>query len=131
MPLDMDSTALARRLDRLRSAPGRVVAGPRPRVDHAAGLASELGGLSRDGVAVFEARFSMGVNRRSLSGLSGGVPIDTPLICLDLETTGLATAVGGCAFLIGIGLWHDDSLTVRQLLLADAFAELSLPGFSN
>src|SRR3954454_951745 len=131
MPLDMDSTALARRLDRLRSAPGRVVAGPRPQVDHAAGLASELGGLSRDGVAVFEARFSMGVNRRSLSALPYGVPVDRPLVCFDLETTGLATAAGTLAFLIGIGLWDGDTLTVRQLLLADHADERSLLDLLN
>jgi uncharacterized protein len=131
MPLDMETTALARRLDRLRSAPGRVVTEPRQRVDHAAGLAAELDGLARDGVAVFEKKFSMAVKRVALSALPYGVPVDKPLICLDLETTGLATAAGTLAFLIGIGVWDGDTLTVRQLLLADHADERSLLDLLN
>jgi uncharacterized protein YprB with RNaseH-like and TPR domain len=126
MPLDMETRALSRGLDRLRSIPGRVVTEPRPRVDHAAALATELGGLALNGVVVFEKRFSVPVARDRLSALPYGVPPDRPLICFDLETTGLATAAGTLAFLVGIGLWDGDVLTVRQLLLADHADERSL-----
>src|SRR3954453_1461717 len=126
MPLDMETGVLSRRLDRLRSAPGRPAADPRPRLDHALALAADLGGAAHHGVAVFEAAFHVPVDRSALSDLPYGVPIDKPLICLDLETTGLATGAGTLAFLVGIGSWSGDFLTVRQLLLADHADERSL-----
>src|SRR4051812_15031890 len=98
MPLQMETGVLSRRLDRLRSAPGRTATERRPRVDHAATLATDLGGAAHNGVAVFEAAFHVPVDRRALSALPYGVPPDKPLICLDLETTGLATGAGTLAF---------------------------------
>ena len=42
-----------------------------------------------------------------------------PLVCLDTETTGLATAAGTVAFLIGLGWWEGDRFRQVQLLLPD------------
>src|SRR3989304_3616902 len=43
------------------------------------------------------------VDRDRLAGLPGQPPPGVPLICLDTETTGLATASGTLAFLVGLG----------------------------
>lgn len=51
---------------------------------------------------------------------------DRPLVCLDLETTGLGTAAGTLAFLVGLGTWAGDAFTVRQLLLPDHADEEAL-----
>ena len=52
-------------------------------------------------------------------GLPGQPPADRPLVCLDTETTGLATAAGTVAFLIGLGWWEGDRFRQVQLLLPD------------
>ena len=36
-------------------------------------------------------------------GLPDSAPADVPLVCLDTETTGLATGTGTVAFLVGVG----------------------------
>jgi hypothetical protein len=54
-----------------------------------------------------------------LAGLPGQPPADRPLVCLDTETTGLATAAGTVAFLIGLGWWQGDRFHQVQLLLPD------------
>ena len=46
------------------------------------------------------------VDRERLARLPGQPPPDAPLVCLDTETTGLATAAGTVAFLIGLGWWE-------------------------
>ena len=123
----METATLVRRLDRLRSAPARAP-GPSaaPRVDYAAALAAELGGTAERGVALVEQRLPMPVNRATLTSLPYGVPVDARLVCFDLETTGLATAAGTLAFLVGLGWWEEDSFVVRQLLLADHADEHAL-----
>ncbi len=123
---DMHSGVLARRLDRLRSEQPRALVAPRPRTDHAAAIAAELGGSSLSGVASFDFDAHVAIDRAALAALPYGVPPDHPLICFDLETTGLATAAGTLAFLVGLGWWEGDSLHVRQLLLSDHADELSL-----
>ena len=40
--------------------------------------------------------------------LPGHPPADAPLVCLDTETTGLATAAGTLAFLVGLARWEGD-----------------------
>jgi uncharacterized protein len=52
-------------------------------------------------------------------------PIDplAPLVCIDLETTGLATAAGTLPFLVGVGIWREGRLTIQQLVLADHSGE--------
>ena len=50
------------------------------------------------------------LDRVGLAALPGQPPPDVPLVCLDTETTGLATAAGTVAFLIGLGWWEGDRL---------------------
>lgn len=123
----MQTATLATRLDRLRSASSRALAPPPgPHLDHAAALAAELGGTAADGVALFEHRVAMPVDRSRLTSLPYGVPVDSRLVCFDLETTGLATAAGTLAFLVGLGWWEQNSFVVRQLLLTDHADEHAL-----
>ena len=51
---------------------------------------------------------------------------DVPLVCLDTETTGLATAAGTVAFLVGLGWWDGTSFRQVQLLLPDQADEPAL-----
>ena len=59
------------------------------------------------------------VDRALLATLPGQPPADVPLVCLDTETTGLATAAGTLAWLIGVGWWEADRFRQVQLLLPD------------
>ncbi len=121
------SNLLGRRLDRLRSlgpsdrAPVRA-----ERPNHAAALAGALGGEVAHGVIVVESSVELPVDRSALGRLPFSVGSDQPLVCLDLETTGLATASGTLAFLVGIGTWEGDRYTVTQLVLPDHAAEVGL-----
>ena len=54
-----------------------------------------------------------------LAGLPGHPDPTTPLLCLDTETTGLATAAGTVAWLVGLGWWVGDSFHQVQLLVPD------------
>jgi uncharacterized protein len=115
---------LARRLDRLRAG-GRPTerAGPNNRPDHAHALADALGGrvhrTSRGAVVWVETESEVAVDRQALAVLPYPVGVDQPFVCLDLETTGLATAAGTVAFLVGLGFWDGSRMSVRQLLLPD------------
>lgn len=66
------------------------------------------------------------VDRERLARLPGQPPPDAPLVCLDTETTGLATAAGTVAFLIGLGWWEGDAFRQVQLLLPDHADEPAL-----
>ncbi len=66
------------------------------------------------------------IDRRRLAGLPGQPPPDAPLVCLDTETTGLATAAGTLAFLVGLARWVGDSFQQVQLLLPDHADEPAL-----
>ncbi len=59
------------------------------------------------------------LDRDRLAGLPGQPPADAPLVCLDTETTGLATAAGTLAFLVGLARWDGDQFRQTQLLLPD------------
>ena len=48
------------------------------------------------------------LDRDRLARVPGHPPPDVPLVCLDTETTGLATAAGTMAFLVGLGWWEAD-----------------------
>jgi hypothetical protein len=66
------------------------------------------------------------IDRDRLSSLPGQPPPGVPLVCLDTETTGLATAAGTMAFLIGLGWWEGDRFRQAQLLLPDQPEEPAL-----
>ncbi len=67
------------------------------------------------------------VDRDLLATLPDGPPVDVPLVCLDTETTGLGTATGTLAFLVGLGWWDDEGLFRQaQLLIADHADEPAL-----
>ncbi|MHB8398237.1 MAG: ribonuclease H-like domain-containing protein [Candidatus Limnocylindrales bacterium] len=59
------------------------------------------------------------LDRVRLATLPGLPPADAPLVCLDTETTGLATAAGTIAFLVGVGWWEHDQFHCVQLVVPD------------
>ena len=122
---------LARRLARYRAAgpgPG-APADPLPyrpsaSRDLARRLADAVGGEVVDGSAGVYVRvqaetIDLPIDRLRLETLPGQPPAGRPLICLDTETTGLATAAGTLAFLIGLGWWSGSTFHQVQLLLPD------------
>jgi uncharacterized protein YprB with RNaseH-like and TPR domain len=66
------------------------------------------------------------VDRSRLADLPGMPGPDTPLLCLDTETTGLGSAAGTVAFLVGLGWWDGDRLRLLQLALPDHSEEGAL-----
>jgi len=66
------------------------------------------------------------IDRERLARLPGQPPPGAPLVCLDTETTGLATAAGTLAFLIGLGWWEGTRFRQVQLLLPDQADEPAL-----
>ena len=66
------------------------------------------------------------LDRERLARLPGHPPPDAPLICLDTETTGLATAAGTLAFLVGLARWDGPAFRQTQLLLPDHADEPAL-----
>jgi hypothetical protein len=134
------ATTLARRLERYRAALPAVLppaaidarddAGPGR--DLATRLAAAVDG---EVVATPEGRIvrcenaarPIPVDRERLATLPGQPPPDVPLVCLDTETTGLATAAGTAAFLVGLGWWEDrDRYRQVQLMLPDHGEERAL-----
>ena len=59
------------------------------------------------------------LDREALARLPGQPRRTSPLVCLDTETTGLATAAGTMAFLVGLGWWEGDRFRQAQLILPD------------
>ena len=120
-------TTLARRLERYRAADargrgrGRARRSPSNRsTDSPSGMADRdgrRGHLDRRG----DDRPLRGADpRRSRSIASGSrrlpgqPPPGAPLVCLDTETTGLATAAGTVAWLIGLGWWETATGSARS-----------------
>jgi len=66
------------------------------------------------------------IDRERLARLPGQPPANAPLLCLDTETTGLATAAGTLAFLVGLGWWEGSRFRQVQLLLPDHADEPAL-----
>jgi hypothetical protein len=129
------SVPLERRLANLRATLGRgdtggaveparaPVAGRRPG-ELAARLAGALGAelvtRTRGTVVVRQApAVDIPLDRERLAWLPGQPGPDVPLLVLDTETTGLATAAGTLAFLVGLGWWEGTRFRQQQLLLPD------------
>ena len=125
---------LERRLANFRSTLARAEGGPadgrieparrRPAIDHAERLADALDGEivrtpAGTYVRVEDRTIPLPMDRERLAALPGQPPPDVPLVCLDTETTGLGTAVGTYAFLVGLGWWEADRFRTVQLLLPD------------
>ncbi|MEP7378904.1 MAG: ribonuclease H-like domain-containing protein [Chloroflexota bacterium] len=77
-------------------------------------------------IVVTDYTVDLALDRAGLATLPYPIDSDRPLVCLDLETTGLGTAAGTLAFLVGLGTWAGDAFTVRQLLLPDHADEEAL-----
>jgi hypothetical protein len=122
---------LARRLERFRDArtdPGNATdplpyrrGDPRALAERLAAAVDGEIVATRRGLLVRVERPSvvLPLDRRRLGSLPGQPPPGPPLVCLDTETTGLATAAGTVAFLIGLGWWEGDRFRQAQLLLPD------------
>ena len=130
-------TPLARRLERYRTAthaPGALEPGPPPAETNRE-LAARLA-AAMDGEVVVTAEGTIvrcevptrpiPLDRERLATLPGQPPPDVPLVCLDTETTGLATAAGTVAWLIGLGWWEGERFRQAQLLLPDHADERAL-----
>ena len=137
-----DPAGLARRLERFRAATrheapgevGRQVELPHAPLDRhvlAERLATAVDGVIVEAPGGAYVRCegpprSIPLDRDSLARLPAQPPPGVPLVCLDTETTGLATATGTVAFLIGLGWWERDRFRQVQLLLPDHADEPAL-----
>jgi uncharacterized protein len=120
--------ALDRRLLVAAELPGRPgPAPPSPTGSRAAALAAALEGGTTAGpdgtLVVADQRVHLPLDLPALMRLPLDIDPARPLILLDTETTGLATAAGTLPFLVGVGWWEGAVLHVRQLWLPDHAAE--------
>jgi hypothetical protein len=123
------AAALERRLASFRLARTRAGPVPAERLAHASSAAAERLAAEVDGELVRTAHGAivrleghgdvLPVDRDRLASLPGQPPPGVPLVCLDTETTGLATASGTLAFLVGLGWWEGARFRQVQLLLPD------------
>ncbi len=135
-----DTALLGRRLAALRAA-RRPLPAPRPDPGASTGrpggaaqaerLAAAVGGEWLSGPAGHIVRvepdtIALPLERPRLASLPGQPPADARLVCLDTETTGLGTAAGTLAFLVGLGWWEGDRFRQVQLLCPDHGDEAAL-----
>jgi len=140
-PVTTDAGQLARRLERLRALDRRLVTAaelpqppPRPSfsdpVERAERLAAGLGGrvesMAAGPVVVVERRTPLPVDLEPLRRLPYPVDPARPLVSLDTETTGLGSASGTVAFLVGVGGWQGPDFVTHQLVMADHADEPAL-----
>ena len=112
-------------------AAGASLAGREAGAARAERLAAAVGGewLSGPGghvVRVEPAAIPLPLLRARLASLPGQPPALARLVCLDTETTGLGTAAGTLAFLVGLGWWEGDRFRQLQLLCPDHADEAAL-----
>lgn len=136
--LEPDRARLLRRIEALRerrpdpsrtaddpTRSGRVLDLRRRRAElFARRLADAVGGILAEGpsgrvVRIDRPPIRLPVDRARLAALPGQPPPEAPLVCLDTETTGLGTATGTIAFLVGLGWWDGGAFHQAQLLLPD------------
>ncbi len=130
------TVALERRLANFRAQaatrdPRSVLGSGRAERVGAERLAAEVDGeLIRTAAGSFvrveRASSVIEIDRDRLASLPGQPKADVPLLCLDTETTGLATASGTLAFLVGLGWWERARFRQVQLLLPDHVDEPAL-----
>ena len=94
-------------------------------------LAAGVGGSWVEGpggghVLISSPSIELPVDRDRTAGLPGHPGPEVPLVCLDTETTGLATGTGTLAFLVGLGWWQGPAFHQTQLLLADEAGEAGM-----
>lgn len=108
-------------------ASGRGAAG-RERAARLAGLLDGVVEESAGGtvVRVDLPPLPLPIDRAALATLPFPIDAHRPLVCLDTETTGLATAAGTVVFLVGLGRWEEGLFRVTQLFLPDHAAEPAL-----
>jgi len=137
-----DAATLERRLARFRearvpapAAPAARIAGRRAAAARgpalAGRLAAVLGGEVVDGpdglvVRVEPPAITVPLVRERLARLPGQPGPGARLVCLDTETTGLGTAAGTLAFLVGLGWWESDRFRRLQLVCPDHGEERAL-----
>jgi hypothetical protein len=138
----VSGVALERRLANYRATLATAAREPGDRTDGGVGRGSiELGQRLADAldgellldpggpvVRCEPATVVLPLDRARLASLPGLPPPEVPLVCLDTETTGLATASGTVAFLVGLGWWEGERFRQVQLLLPDHPAEPGLLG---
>ena len=129
----MSGATLERRLANFRASAGTGRPSPagQPSVELAGQLAAAVDGeiVSAEGASIVRcepATVILPIDRDRLARLPGHPPADAPLVCLDTETTGLATATGTLAFLVGLGWWDGDRFRQAQLVLPEHPAEPAL-----
>ena len=132
----MTVVGLDRRFANFRAGLAARPAPPASEVRRASSIGAERLAAAVDGELVRTSRGSfvrveapstlLPVDRERLATLPGQPPADAPLLCLDTETTGLATAAGTLAFLVGLGWWEGSRFRQVQLLLPDHADEPAL-----
>ncbi len=130
------TVALERRLANFRAAAAANVTPTNSEVTRRAAVGAERLAAEVDGelirmptgcfVRVERPSALIPIDRERLASLPGQPPAGVPLICLDTETTGLATAAGTLAFLVGLGWWEGARFRQVQLLLPDHIDEPAL-----
>ena len=131
MEATVPGTLLGRRLDRLKSgSPRPPPDGGRRLDDHAVALAEAVGGQVVRGefgpIVTIETSTPVAIAVDRLARLPYSIDTQAPLVFVDLETTGLATAAGTLPFLVGAAIWQDGQLRMSQLLLPDHASERAM-----
>ena len=135
-----EAASRARHLERLRALDHRLqlaaeLPAPSSRTSarsrtSAEQLADALGGRVVGGEAgrlvITDAELDFPLDPTPLARLPFPVDPSRPLLLLDTETTGLGTAAGTVAFLVGLGRWRGERLVLRQLWLPDHADEPAL-----
>jgi uncharacterized protein len=131
-----EAPTIERRLARFRAAraPASAAGRPAPAArggEMAARLATALDGEVVGGpeglvVRVEPSSIVVPLVRERLALLPGQPGPDARLVCLDTETTGLGTAAGTLAFLVGLGWWEGERFRRLQLVCPDHGQERAL-----